>query len=99
MYVIVWQFDIRADTAVEFERAYGIDGAWVRLFRRSAGYLGSSLLRDVGVASRYFTLDRWTSRRAYEAFQREHDVDYKDMDASLERLAVGEECLGTFVIS
>jgi len=80
MYRIVWEFDADPRLTVEFEREYGGDGAWVTLFRRDAEYLGSELFRSAAVSSRYLTVDRWTSRAAYEAFRAGFAEEYAALD-------------------
>lgn len=44
-YVVIWEFEVPAERCEAFERAYGPDGDWVSLFQRSAGFLGTELLR------------------------------------------------------
>ena len=67
-YVCLWEFRVKGERVGEFERAYGPEGDWVRLFRRADGYLGTELLRDAGEPGRFITVDRWRSRKDYESF-------------------------------
>ena len=69
MFVTLWEFDVKSGSEELFERTYGPDGPWAELFRRDAGYLGTRLLRDVGAARVYVTMDTWESREAYEEFR------------------------------
>jgi len=69
MYVIIWEFHINSESVPEFEEAYGPEGDWARLFTRAQEYLGTLLLRDVKEGHRYFTIDYWASREAYETFR------------------------------
>jgi hypothetical protein len=46
------------------------------LFRRDAQYLGTRLLRDVGAAPVYVTMDTWESRAAHEEFRETHATEY-----------------------
>jgi quinol monooxygenase YgiN len=98
MYRIVWQFDADPDRVGEFEREYGAEGAWARLFRAGEGYLGTELFRSTSDPKRFLTVDRWTSRAAYDAFRATRRQEYAALDsecASLTRaelpLAQGEE--------
>jgi heme-degrading monooxygenase HmoA len=50
-YVIVWRYRVRRGAEARFERIYGARGAWARLFRKSRGYLGTQLFREVGAAA------------------------------------------------
>jgi heme-degrading monooxygenase HmoA len=97
MYVIVWEFTIRAEYAGEFQAVYGPQGEWARLFAKAEGYRETQLLRDTTNPSRYVTLDFWASREAYERFRSAHDRDYKALDERCERLTVKEHKLGEFL--
>ena len=60
MIAIVWQFDVRSGCNAEFEEFYGANGAWSSMNRHSRSYLGSSLLRDQTLASRYLMVEYWS---------------------------------------
>ena len=98
-FVVVWEFAPRSDAAPEFERAYGPDGEWVPFFRRSPAYLGTELLRDLDRANRYVTIDRWTSREAYERFRAERAAEYRAIDERCERLTEHEALVGAFEVT
>lgn len=63
-YTYPWEFLIEPTRREEFERHYGPNGTWVTLFRRSAGYRGTLLLRDRLNPLRFVTVDRWGSEAA-----------------------------------
>ena len=44
--IVVWEFQVKAECVPEFVGAYGPDGEWARLFRRSPEFLGVELLGD-----------------------------------------------------
>lgn len=92
MHVILWRFHARAGREAEFEAAYAQDGAWARLFRTDATYLGSELMR--GSDDTYLALDRWTSAEAFRAFQDRHAAEYAALDARCEELTEDETPLG-----
>ncbi len=106
MYVIVWQFQVAAEHEEAFENAYGPGGDWARLFERSNDFQGTELLRAVvdgeeAVAEApscrdYFTIDRWTSRDVYAAFNERYAREYEEMDNRLLALCEVEVCLGKF---
>ena len=96
MHVIVWEFRARPGREAEFEEVYGPGGAWVELFARSEGFVGTELLRDVAEPGRYLTLDQWTSRSAFETFRERWADDYRELDERCEALTLREEALGTF---
>lgn len=91
MFVAVWRFT--TTRPAEFERHYGADGSWARLFRRDAAYVRTDLLRD---GTSYVTLDWWTSREAYDGFRELHAGDYATLDRLCEALTLDEEKLGEF---
>lgn len=65
----------------EFEQAYGVDGEWVKLFRRAPGYLRTELIRDRENPLRYLTIDSWESEDAYAAFRSQFSKEFAALDA------------------
>ncbi|HEU5337172.1 MAG TPA: antibiotic biosynthesis monooxygenase [Terriglobales bacterium] len=98
MYVVVWEFIVRAECKDEFEAIYGPQGEWARLFRRGDGYERTDLLHDRSGALRYITLDFWRSCEAYERFQREHRAEYQALDERCGHLTVKETRIGQFEV-
>jgi heme-degrading monooxygenase HmoA len=96
MFVVVWEFIIRAECAAEFEAVYSSTGEWARLFARAEGYLNTRLLREVSDPLRYVTLDYWVSQEAHEEFRKAHEQDYRNLDQHCDRLTVKETKLGEF---
>ena len=74
MIALVFSYEVRDPVA--FEQAFGADGDWAQFFRLGTGYIGTELLRDVEIPSRYLVIDRWESREAYQAFVEEHRPEY-----------------------
>lgn len=97
MHAIVWEFQVRPEQEAEFERVYGPEGAWARLFAGGEGFLGTELLRDVDDRGRYLTIDRWTSAAAFAAFRDRWADDYRDLDRRCAALTSRETALGAFV--
>ena len=95
--VAVWEFRIRPGTEAEFERAYGPEGPWVRLFASDPAYRGTTLVRDVDEPRRYLTMDYWASAEAYDGFKRTHAAEYAEIDRECESLTEGEREIGRFV--
>jgi heme-degrading monooxygenase HmoA len=71
---LLFQYDVRDDE--EFERVYGPEGEWASFFRTGTGYIGTELLKDVEVPSRYLVIDRWDSSDAYNTFVAERRDEY-----------------------
>ena len=95
-FVVGWEFWVRSGAEAEFERAYGPDGAWVRLFSGDPAYGWTKLVRDVGQPRRYLTLDYWASAAAYESFKRNHVAQYGEIDRQCEKLTANEKEIGRF---
>lgn len=96
MYFYVWSFEARPGSEPAFERAYGPQGAWVDLFRRGAGYLGTRVLRDLDRPGRYLTIDRWDSRRAFEEFRKAFGKEFEALDRECEGLTREERLVGQY---
>ena len=98
MFVVIWKFEIAEDKIAGFEAAYGPEGAWAQLFRASADYLGTELLRDAYVSGSYLTIDRWTSEEAFRAFRKEHDAAYEKLDRQCDALTGKETRVGAYTV-
>jgi heme-degrading monooxygenase HmoA len=98
-YVIIWEFVIGEGRERAFEEAYGAEGAWAAMFKRSREYLGTELLADATAPRRYLTLDRWASVEAFEDFKREHRADYEALDARCEAWTESETRIGTWTVA
>lgn len=96
MFVVVWQFEIAEEKIADFEAAYGPDGDWAQLFRKSPEYLGTELLRDVYISGSYLTIDRWKSEEAFRAFRRHNDAAYEALDRSCDELTSKETRIGAY---
>ena len=94
MYVIIWEYQVKADRSAEFEKIYGENGAWVELFKNSCGYLGTELLRHSSQLLCYITIDRWASVVDYEAFLSDWRKEYDKLDAQCEGLTEQETLVG-----
>jgi heme-degrading monooxygenase HmoA len=95
-FVIIWEFRVSTSQIPAFLRAYGSGGPWTQLFSKSAGYLGTELLRDEWDPHRFVTQDRWVSAAAYEDFQWHHQAAYEALDHVCEPLAEAERRIGVF---
>ena len=98
-FVAVWEFWVRPGAEAEFEKAYGLDGAWVRLFSGDPAYGGTKLVRDLGEPRHYLTLDSWASAAAYEEFRRLHAEEYRAIDKGCEGLTEREAKIGEFEVA
>jgi heme-degrading monooxygenase HmoA len=95
-YVYLWRFTVRAGSEAAFELAYGPNGEWVRLFREADGYLGTELLRDAARQRTYVTVDRWSSREAWDAFRAARAEEWDAIDRRCQALTADEEEIGRY---
>jgi quinol monooxygenase YgiN len=95
-FVVVWEFRIRRGKRGEFERIYGPDGAWAKLFRSGEAYIRTDLIRDLKAPGRYLTLDVWTSHEAYARFKKENRAEYRAIDEKCASLTESEVQIGEF---
>jgi hypothetical protein len=96
MIAIVWQFEIRAGSEMEFERFYGADGEWTAMNRHSRSYLGSSFLRDQSSASRYLVIEYWSEMLVYEEHKTFQRGQFAHLDARRHELVESIQPLGVF---
>jgi heme-degrading monooxygenase HmoA len=94
--MVVWEFRVHPGAEAEFEKAYGHEGAWVRLFSGDPAYGGTKLVRDMDDPSCYLTLDYWASPAAYESFKDSHVAEYGQIDGECEKLTAYEKEIGRF---
>src|SRR5580698_2523174 len=96
MFVVVWQFEIAEEKIPAFEAAYGLEGAWAKLFRTSPQYIGTELLRDAYIPGSYLTIDRWASEEDFRAFRKDHDTAYEALDRSCDPFTSRETRIGAY---
>jgi heme-degrading monooxygenase HmoA len=96
MLCILWEFRVPRVKRESFERMYGAEGPWARLFREDAAHLGTELYQSVERPGWYLTVDRWESRADYEQFRREREETYRTIDDLGEELTEEERLVGEF---
>lgn len=92
----MWRYVVPAANRAEFERVYGANGGWVKLFGKASGYRATQLLAEAESEGRYMTIDEWDSREAFELFRSEHAEAFDALDARCAELTSREEQLGHF---
>jgi hypothetical protein len=95
-YTYLWEFEVRPGCEVEFEKHYGPEGTWAKLFSRAPGYLDTRLLKNRSTSGRYLTVDRWQSEAAYLTFRSTFASEYMGLDNQCQKLTMGERLLGSF---
>lgn len=99
MYWTVWSFDVKPAHVKAFERVYGPDGDWVRLFQRAPGFVGSELRRETDRVAHYLTIDRWATRADYQRFKEAFHDAYQALDARCTAMTEREHKVGDFETS
>jgi len=96
MYIIIWEYQVRPEHLLEFEKFYGRNGAWAKLFNKSTDYLGTDLLRDKTDANGFLTIDRRASMDAYNEFKANRQKEYEELDSQCEYITELETLLGKY---
>ena len=96
MTYVVWEFTVQAEKRAAFERAYGSDGVWAKLFRKDGAYKETMLIADAEHAGRYLTVDVWEDKDSYGRFKDRFATEYQEIDTECEALTAGERRLGIF---
>ena len=96
MFVALWEFEVKPGCEEKFEKVYGADGAWARLFAKDASYRGTRLVKDVERERVYLTLDFWETREACEEFKKENAPEYERVDRECEGMTEKEKKVGEF---
>ena len=86
MFLTLWEYEVKRGSEELFERQYGPDGDWVRLFRQDTRYRRTRLLRDVSAERVYVTMD-WVGVAGGLA-------EYTEIDGRCEQLTVREKIIG-----
>ena len=100
-FLIMWEFQVCAGMKKHFEKGYGPEGEWARLFAQDEAYIGTELIHDLkgrGLKGEgtYVTLDFWQSQEAYDAFRKRHLAKYKALDQKCEEMTESEREIGRF---
>jgi len=96
MFVALWEFEVKPGCEKRFQKAYGPEGDWAKLFRNDSNRQETRLLHDPEHPAMFLTLDFWTSRQAYESSMAEHAAQYKRLDAAGKKLTRRERSIGWF---
>jgi hypothetical protein len=83
MIEIVCEFVVNEEARGQFELAYGPGGLWSKLFAKSEGFRGTTLLRDTKNPRRYLAIDFWDTEVQREKMLAERLAEYADLQAAL----------------
>jgi heme-degrading monooxygenase HmoA len=95
-FAVVWEFRVSPRRRRAFEKVYGPEGDWARLFRTAKGYVRTELLRDRNMPGRYLTIDYWQSGQALAVFKKRNHAAYTELDEKCAALTEAETLVGEF---
>ena len=84
MIEIVWEFIVKPEAQGQFELVYGPGGAWGKLFGKTPGFRGTTMLNDTQNPRRYLIIDLWDAEDQQEQALTEHADEYAKLNADLE---------------
>jgi heme-degrading monooxygenase HmoA len=87
---------VKEEAKGRFELAFGPGGMWSKLFARSLGFRGTTLLRDMKNQRRYLTIDLWDSEAQHEQALNENKSEYDELETAFEEWVELKTELGTF---
>ena len=94
MYLVFWQYTVKATQVAQFLQHYSEDGTWAKFFHQDEGYQGTKLFKDTEDSRQFLTIDRWNSKVQYEGFRSKHRDEYNRIDLMCNELTEKEEFLG-----
>ena len=97
-YIYMWEFHVKESSIAAFEKAYGQNGDWVKLFKKDKGYIKTELQKDINNIGRYVTIDYWTSQEACLNFREKYKEEFAAIDEQCETLTLKEISLGSFAL-
>lgn len=95
IYTLVWKYECNPSTASEFEKEYGRNGSWFKLFETNEDYLGQEFIKNVETGT-YLIIDKWISKEVYESFVNENEATYEQFTSKFKSLYTSEEFLGAY---
>jgi quinol monooxygenase YgiN len=96
MIQIAWVIEAQPERLLEFQKAYGMNGDWVQLFRKAEGYIETALMRDTENVNRFLIIDRWHDLSSFDSFKRRYEMAYNELDHRCEEITRLETKVGTF---
>jgi heme-degrading monooxygenase HmoA len=96
MIQIVWEIVVKPDAQGQFELVYGPGGAWSKLFGKSPGFRGTTMLHDTNNPRRYLIFDIWDTADQHAQAMSECADDYAKLNADLENWTESKVEVGVF---
>lgn len=96
-FITIWRYKIKPEKRSEFEKLYGQNGEWVKLFKKYPDYIKTELIKNLN-NNHYITLDYWNSKESYYKFKEAAKKEFIEIDSQGEELTIEEKHIGEFKI-
>lgn len=96
MIEIVQEVIVKQETRGQFELVYGVGGAWSKLFDKSPGFRGTTVLNDINNPKRYLIVNLWDTEVQQEQALSECADDYAKLKTNLEDWTESQVEVGVF---
>lgn len=96
VYMYIWFYKINPSYVEEFEKEYGANGKWIKLFQNSPHYQETILLKNSDQPHSYRTIDIWDNYEAYINFKTENEKEFNEIDNYCEQFTLKEQFEGNF---
>ena len=96
MFVYIWEYLVKGEFRSEFQKIYGPEGDWVRLFKKASGYVSTDLYQDISDTNRFITVDSWDTKKDRDNFREKFSKEFELLDEHCERFTEEEKFIGDF---
>jgi len=98
MIEIVREYVVKDKVRGQFELAFGPGGAWSKLFAKSSGFRGTTLMRDTKDPRRYLTIELWNSEAEREQSMKEQNIEVSELENVFEEWTESKMEMGSFSV-
>lgn len=96
IFVYIWEYQVKEEFRSEFEKIYGPDGDWVRLFKKANGYVSTDFYQDISDTNRFITVDSWDTKKDRDNFREKFFKEFELLDEHCESFTEEEKFIGDF---
>ena len=94
----IWEITVKPGNRGQFELVYGPGGAWSKLYARSPGFRGLTLLHDTQNPRRYLTIEVWDSLDQREKTLFGKQAEYAELVSTINEWIESRIELGVFSV-
>lgn len=95
-YVYKWEFKVHPGKQHEFEKLYGPEGDWEKLFKKHPGYISTQLLKSTEQENTFITIDYWKSKEDLDEFKSTFKNEFEILEKEGEKLTISEKQVGNY---